>query len=451
MQLEKIFKLQQKGTNVRTEVIAGATTFATMAYILAVNPNILSVTGMDRNAIFVATALAAAFGSIIMGLMANLPFALAPGMGLNAFFAFSVCLGMGYSWRDALLAVAVEGVIFVVLSVTHVRQAIFNAIPEVLKKAISVGIGLFIILIGLINAAIVVKDDSTVIALNDFRTVDPAVRMGMILAIVGLLIIGILHIKKVKGAILIGIVATWVIGMILQGVGFYVPSPDSGMCSLFPDFSQGTQISSISLTFFKFNFSRMLEVRFWVVVISFLFVDMFDTMGTLIGVAMKADMLDEKGELPRLTWALLADAIATIIGAIFGTSTTTTYVESSAGAAEGGKTGLTAVTTGALFILALFLSPVFLAIPSFATAPALIMVGVMMVEAILKIDASDYSNWIPAVLCIIGMPFCYSISEGICWGVISYTACKIFTGKHKEVQPAMIVLTVLFVAKYFII
>lgn len=451
MQLEKIFKLQQKGTNVRTEVIAGATTFATMAYILAVNPNILSVTGMDRNAIFVATALAAAVGSILMGLMANLPFALAPGMGLNVFFAFSVCCGMGYSWQDALLAVAVEGAIFVVLSVTHVRQAIFNAIPEVLKKAISVGIGLFIILIGLINAAIVVKDDSTVVALNDFRTVDPAVRMGMILTIVGLLIIGILHIKKVKGSILIGIVVTWVIGMILQGVGVYVPSPDSGMYSLFPDFSQGTQISSISLTFFKFNFSRILEVRFWIVVISFLFVDMFDTMGTLIGVAMKSDMLDEKGELPRLTWALLADAIATIIGAILGTSTTTTYVESSAGVAEGGKTGLTATTTGILFALALFLSPIFLAIPSFATAPALIMVGVMMIEAILKIDASDYSNWIPAVLCIIGMPFCYSISEGICWGVISYTVFKLFTGKRKEVQPAMIVLTVLFVVKYFII
>lgn len=397
--LEKFFKLKENKTDVKTEIMAGITTFMTMAYILAVNPNILSAAGMDAHAVLIATALAAFVGTAMMALFANYPFALAPGMGLNAYFAYTVVLNMGYSWQIALMAVFVEGIIFIILSLTNVREAIFNAIPMTLKSAVSVGIGLFIAFIGLQNAKIVVNSDATLLTYQSFKgDTFHSIGIGAILALIGVLITAILLVKRVKGGILLGIIITWILGIICELVGIYVPNPDAGMYSVIPSAIVSFDFSSFGQTFgqvFKADFSGIRILDFIVVMFAFLFVDLFDTLGTLIGVASKADMLDKDGKLPRIKGALMADAVATSVGAIFGTSTTTTFVESASGVTEGGRTGLTAITTGLLFLLALIFSPLFLTIPSFATAPALIIVGFYMMGAVVKINFEDMSEAIP--------------------------------------------------------
>ncbi len=451
--LEKFFKLKENGTNVKTEVMAGITTFMTMAYILAVNPNILSASGMDANAVLLATALASFLGTILMALFANYPFALAPGMGLNAYFAYTVVLNYGYSWQIALMAVFVEGLIFIALSVTNVREAIFNAIPMTLKSAVSAGIGLFIAFIGLQNAKIVVNNDSTLVSYQNFKTDFSSVGMGALLALIGVLVTGFLLIKKVKGGILFGILITWVLGILCELVGLYQPNPDLGMYSVIPTAFVSFDFSALGNTFgqvFKADFGALKSItEFIVVIFAFLFVDIFDTLGTLIGVSSKANMLDKDGRLPRIKGALLADAIATSAGAILGTSTTTTFVESASGVTEGGRTGLTAVTTGLLFLLSVIFSPLFLTIPSFATAPALIIVGFYMIASVAKIDWDNMLEAIPAFLCILSMPLMYSISEGIAMGVISWTVLHVCTGKTRgKVSVLMYVLTVLFVLKY---
>ena len=451
--LEKWFKLSERGTNVKTEVIAGVTTFMTMAYILAVNPNILSASGMDSNAILMATAIAAFIGTIAMAFLANYPFALAPGLGLNAYFAYTVCGAMGYSWQIALLAVFVEGLIFIVLSLTNVREAIFNAIPLQLKKGVSVGIGLFVAFIGLQGAHIVVNSDSTLVTVLNFKENFTTTGICAVLALIGLFVIVVLSAKNVKGAILIGIFATWILGMICQAVGLYVVTPEAGFYSLFPSWSSFS-FTAIGQTFgqcFAADFSTIKVTDFIVIIFAFLFVDIFDTLGTVIGVANKADMLDEEGKLPKIKEVLLADAIATTAGAVLGTSTTTTFVESSAGVAEGGRTGLSAVVTGFLFLVAIVLAPVFTAIPGFATAPALIYVGFLMITAVTEIDFSDLTEAVPAYLCFLVMPLVYSISEGIAVGVISYVVINLVCGKAKKITPLMYLLAVLFVAKYFFI
>ena len=452
--MEKFFKLKENGTNVKTEILAGVTTFMTMAYILAVNPNILSASGMNSQAVLIATALAAFLGTLFMALFANYPFALAPGMGLNAYFAYTVCGNMGYSWQVALFAVFVEGVIFIILSATNVREAIFNAIPASLKAAVSVGIGLFIAFIGLQDAKIVTNNDSTLVSIQSFSTADRAVVVGAVLALIGVLITAILMVKQVKGNILIGIIVTWVLGMICQAVGIYVPNPDAGMYSLFPSGIVSFDFSPIKETFFacfdKGALSSIKILDFIVIMFAFLFVDLFDTLGTLIGVSSKAGMIDKEGKLPRIKGALFADATATCVGAVLGTSTTTTYVESASGVTEGGRTGLTAITTAVLFLLAIIFSPLFLAIPSFAVAPALIIVGFYMMGNVMNIDFNDMTEAIPCFLCIMAMPLFYSISEGICFGVISWTIINLITGKAKEkkISVLMYVLTILFILKY---
>lgn len=448
--LEKFFKLKENGTNVRTEVVAGVTTFMTMAYILAVNPSILSASGMDAQAVLIATAIASFIGTICMALLANYPFALAPGLGLNAYFAYTVCGSMGYSWQIALFAVFVEGLIFIVLSLTNVREAIFNAIPLQLKKGVSVGIGLFIAFIGLQNAGIVVNNDSTLVSIVDFTADFHTSGISALLAVIGIFIIAVLYVKKVKGAILIGIFATWILGIICQLTGLYVVTPDAGYYSLIPvwsSFNLGA-ISSVFGQCFKADFSSLRAFDFVAIVCAFLFVDIFDTLGTLIGCATKADMLDKEGKLPRIKEALLADAIATTAGAVLGTSTTTTFVESSAGVAEGGRTGLSSVVTGLLFLLAVFLSPIFITIPSFATAPALLFVGFLMISAVTAIDFNDFTEAVPAYLALIAMPLTYSISEGIAAGVISYVVINLISGKAKKITPLMYVLAVLFICKF---
>ena len=427
--LEKLFKLRENGTDAKTEVMAGITTFMTMAYILAVNPSILSATGMDSGAIFTSTALAAMIGTFLMAFFANYPFALAPGMGLNAYFAYTVVLGMGYKWEVALTAVFVEGIVFIVLSLTNIREAIFNAIPKNLKSAVSVGIGLFIAFIGLQNANIVVGG-STLLQLfsidgyNSAKGVEASmsnVGITVILALIGVGITGILVIKNVKGNILWGILITWILGIICQMAGIYVANPEIGFYSLLPDFSKGFTIPSIMPVFGKLDFSGIFSLNFIVVIFAFLFVDMFDTIGTLIGVSTKAGMLDEEGRLPNIK-----------------------------GVSEGGRTGLTSATTAILFGLSLFLSPIFLAIPSFATAPALIVVGFYMLTNVTHIDFDDFSEALPCYICILAMPFFYSISEGISMGVISYVILNLMTGKAKEkkISALMYVLTVLFILKY---
>lgn len=452
--LEKFFKLKENNTTVKIEIMAGITTFMTMAYILAVNPNILSAAGMDANAVLIATALAAFIGTVLMALFANYPFALAPGMGLNAYFAFTVCGAMGYDWKIALMAVFAEGLIFIVLSLTNVREAIFNAIPMTLKSAVSVGIGLFIAFIGLQNAKLIVGNESTLVSYQTFKGDSfQSIGIGAILALVGVLITAILLIKKVKGGILFGILATWVLGIICELCGLYVPNPDAGMYSVIPSAFISLDFSSFGQTFgqvFKADFTGVSVLNFITVIFAFLFVDIFDTLGTLIGVSSKANMLDKDGKLPKIKGALMADAVATSVGAVFGTSTTTTYVESASGVTEGGRTGLTAITTGVLFLLALIFSPLFLTIPSFATAPALIIVGFYMMAAVVKINFEDMADAIPAFLCIIAMPLAYSISEGIAIGVISYTLINLICGKAKEkkISILMYVLTILFVLKY---
>ena len=457
MDLEKIFHLKENKTDVKTEVIAGITTFMTMAYILAVNPSVLSACGMDSGAVFTATALAALIATLLMAAFSNYPFVLAPGMGLNAYFSYTVVLQMGYSWQTALAAVFIEGIVFILLSLTNVREAIFNAIPMNLKHAVSVGIGLFIAFIGLQNAHIVV-DSATLVGVYSFKS---SVANGLfnsegitvVLALVGILVTGILVVKGVKGNILWGILITWGLGILCQLLGIYQVNPEIGMYSLLPDFSNGISVPSLAPTLMQMDFSGILSLDFFVVMFAFLFVDLFDTLGTLIGVASKADMLDKDGKLPRIRGALLSDAIGTSVGAMLGTSTTTTFVESASGVAEGGRTGLTAVVAAILFGLSLFLSPIFLAIPSFATAPALVVVGFLMLTSITKINFDDFTEAIPAYVAIIAMPFMYSISEGIAMGVISYVVINVVTGKMKEkkISPLMYVLAVLVIGKYIML
>jgi AGZA family xanthine/uracil permease-like MFS transporter len=448
--LEKMFKLKENNTTVRTEILAGITTFMTMAYILAVNPNMLSAAGMDREAVLIATCLASFVGTLAMAFLANYPFALAPGMGLNAYFAYTVCGQMGYSWKIALMAVFVEGLIFIVLSLTNVREAIFNAIPSSLKKGVGAGIGLFIAFIGLQGAHLVVNSDSTLTTYVDFAGNWHTQGICAVLALIGLIITVILYVKGIKGSILIGIIATWIMGMICEALGVYVVDAESGFYSLYPALGM-TDFSSIGKTFgqcFTGDFGGVRIFDFIVILLSFLFVDMFDTIGTLIGVSDKAGMLDENEKLPRIKPALLADAIATSVGAVFGTSTTTTYVESSAGVGAGARTGLASVVTGVLFLVAILFAPIFTAIPGFATAPALIFVGFLMISAILKVDFGDLTEAVPAYLCLLAMPLMYSIAEGIAIGVISYVVINVICGKAKKVTPLMYVLAVLFVCKY---
>ena len=447
---EKFFKLSKNGTTVKREVMAGITTFMTMAYILAVNPSILGDAGMDPTAVLLATAIASFIGTACMAFMANLPFALSAGMGLNAFLAYTVVLGFGYSWQVALLAVFVEGIIFIGLSLTNVREAIFNAIPLNLKRGVSVGVGLFIAFIGLQNAGLCVGS-STLVTITSFTDNFQTSGICALLALVGLFITAMLYIKNVNGAILLGIVATWVIGMICQVLGIYVPD-NAAYFSLFPSWGL-TDFTKLGETFgqcFNVDFSSVGLVNFIVIVMSFLFVDIFDTLGTLIGVATKADMLDDQGRLPGIKPALMADAIGTTAGAVLGTSTVTTFVESASGVAAGGRTGLTALTTGVLFLASTLFAPIFTAIPSFATAPALIMVGFLMVGTVTEIrfELDNLTEAIPAYLAIIAMPLFYSISEGISLGIISYVLLNLAAGKGKSVKPLMYVLAVLFVLKY---
>lgn len=450
--LEKLFKLKQNNTTVKTEVVAGITTFMTMAYILAVNPSILADAGMDPTAVLLATAIASFIATVFMALSANMPFVLSAGMGLNAYLAYTVVLGMGYSWQIALLAVFAEGIIFIALSLTNIREAIFNAIPLTLKRGVSVGIGLFIAFIGLQNAGLAV-DSSTLVTITSFTENFNTHGICALLAVIGLLLTAILHVRKVKGSILIGIIATWLLGMICQLTGLYVPTPDAGFYSLFPSAVISFDFSKLGETFgqcFKVDWGTIRILDFIVVIFAFLFVDLFDTLGTLIGVATKADMLDKDGHLPRIKPALMSDAIGTSVGAVLGTSTVTTFVESASGVAAGGRTGLTAMVTAILFLLSTLFAPIFTTIPSFATAPALIMVGFLMVSSVTEIrfDDDNLTEAIPAYIAIIAMPLFYSISEGISLGIISYVVLNLFTGKAKRITPLMYILAVLFILKY---
>ena len=457
--LEKVFHLKENGTTVRTELMAGLTTFMTMAYILAVNPSILSVTGMDKGALLTVTALASCLATLMMAAFANYPFALSAGMGLNAYFAFTVVKQMGYSWEMALAAVFVEGVIFIVMSLTNIRQAIFNTIPLSMKQAVSVGIGLFIALIGLFNAHVIVANPATKIALFSFKQslldgTFHSVGITVVLSLIGILATGIMMAKNIKGNILWGILLTWLLGVVCELTGLYVPNPKLGLFSVLPDFSAGVASflpADPSPIFLKLDLSRAASLDFLVVVLAFLFVDLFDTLGTLMGVASKADMLRPDGTLPRIKGALMADACGTVLGALMGTSTITTFVESASGVSEGGRTGLTSVTVAVLFFLSLFLSPVFMAIPAFATAPALVIVGFLMVSSITKIDFTNLTEAIPAYICIIAMPFAYSISEGISFGIISYAIINTLTGHARRVSPLMYVLAVIFICKYILL
>ena len=445
--MEKFFKLAENGTNVKTEFAAGLTTFMTMAYIFAVNPSILSASGMDSQAVLIATALAGIVGTLCMALLSNYPFALAPGMGLNAYFAFTVCGAMGYSWQIALAAVFVEGLIFIILSLTNIREAIFNAIPTTLKKGVSAGIGLFIAFIGLQDGGVIVNNDSTLVTYADFGADLRGTGLTAFLCIVGVLITGIMYARNIKGSILFGIIITWILAIICQVTGIY-----TGDSSFYPTLGI-TDFSSFGSTFgqvFTVDPGDLLSVNFLIVVFAFLFVDIFDTLGTLIGVSSKAGFLDEEGKLPRIKPALMADAIATCAGAVFGTSTTTTYVESASGVGEGGRTGLTGVFTSLFFLAAMFFAPIFTAIPSFAAGTALIFVGFLMISSILDIDFKNYTEAIPAYLCLIAMPMAYSIAEGIAIGVISYVVINFFTGKENrsKISLLMYILAILFVCKY---
>ena len=443
--MEKLFKLEEHGTDVKTEIVAGVTTFLSMVYILAVNPSILSAAGMNSSAVFTATAVSAAIATLFMAFFANYPIALASGMGLNAYFAFSVCIplaqkGVQDPWKIALVAVLVEGIVFVLLSLCNFREKLVNDVPQNLKYGITAGIGLFITIIGLKGAGIVIGDQATLVNLGSFKSPQ------MILALVGLIIVAVLYHFNVKGYILIGILATWILGMIAQATGWYVVDPEAGVFSLYPSFSADSMIPAAP-EMFKFDFTwiggHILD--FIVIVISFLYVDLFDTVGTLIGVAQKGDLLDEDGKLPRVKGALMADALGTILGACLGTSAVTSYVESSAGVANGGRTGLTAVTTAVLFILALFFAPIFLAIPSFATTPALVWVGLLMIGSVKKMDfEGDIADVLGGFLAIIMMPFTYSIANGIMFGILAWVILKILSGKVKEIPAVMWVAAILF-------
>lgn len=442
---QKLFHLKESGTDVKTEVIGGITTFMAMAYILAVNPSILSQSGMDSQAVLIATALAAFVGTLCMAFMANYPFALAPGLGLNAYFAYTVCGTMGYSWELALLAVFAEGLVFLALSLTNVREAIFNAIPMQLKKGVSVGIGLFIAFLGLQNAHIVVNSDSTLVTMVKFTKNFHTTGISALLALIGLVIISVLYIKNVKGSILLGILITWALGILAQFTGLYA---GDSVLPVWSDFNLGAISKTFGQCFSSAAFANFRILDFIVIMFSFLFVDIFDTLGTMIACADKAKMLDKDGKLPRIRSALLADSIATSCGAILGTSTTTTFVESSSGVSEGARTGLASVVTGLLFFLSIFLSPVFIAIPGFATAPALIFVGFLMITAVKDIHFDNAIEAIPAYLTLLTMPILYSISDGIAVGFISYVVLHLLAGKAKEIKPLMYVLAVLFVLKY---
>jgi AGZA family xanthine/uracil permease-like MFS transporter len=425
--LKKLFGFDERVTTVRTEVMAGITTFLTMAYILAVNPNILSTTGMDKGALFTTTVLASAVTTLLMAFYAKLPFGLAPGMGLNAFFAYTVCLGLGYSWQFALTAVLIEGLIFILLTVTNLREKIVDCLPMTLKHAISAGIGLFIAFLGLQNAGIIVKNDATLVGLGNITT-GPA-----LLGIIGLVLTSVLLVKRVKGALLIGILLTTVLGIPLGITHF------SGVVSTPP---------SIEPIFCQFEWHNIFTKEMVVVVFTFLFVDLFDTIGTLVGVTTKAGMVTKDGKIPHLKQAFMVDAIGTTMGAALGTSTVTTFVESAAGVGEGGRSGLTAFVTAVCFLLALFLAPFFLAVPGAATAPVLILVGLMMISSVKKIDFSDYSEAIPAFLCIVFMPMAYSISDGIVLGLMSYVLINLISGKYKKLTLGMYILAVLFSFKF---
>lgn len=442
---QKLFHLKESGTDVKTEVIGGITTFMAMAYILAVNPSILSQSGMDSQAVLIATALAAFVGTLCMAFMANYPFALAPGLGLNAYFAYTVCGTMGYSWELALLAVFAEGLVFLALSLTNVREAIFNAIPMQLKKGVSVGIGLFIAFLGLQNAHIVVNSDSTLVTMVKFTKDFHTTGISALLALIGLVIISVLYIKNVKGSILLGILITWALGILAQFTGLYA---GDSVLPVWSDFNLGAISKTFGQCFSSAAFANFRILDFIVIMFSFLFVDIFDTLGTMIACADKAKMLDKDGKLPRIRSALLADSIATSCGAILGTSTTTTFVESSSGVSEGARTGLASVVTGLLFFLSIFLSPIFIAIPGFATAPALIFVGFLMITAVKDIHFDNAIEAIPAYLTLLTMPILYSISDGIAVGFISYVVLHLLAGKAKEIKPLMYVLAVLFVLKY---
>ena len=422
--LERRFKLSEHKTTVKTEVMAGITTFMTMSYILAVNPGMLSEAGMDQGAVFTATILASALGTILMALLANYPFALSAGMGLNAYFTYTVVLNMGHDWTYALTAVFIEGIIFILMSIFNIREAIFRAIPTTLKKGVSVGIGLFITLIGLVNAGIIVDDPATLISIGDL-TASPA-----LVTIFGLLVIGVLLKRNVRGSLLIGILASTILAIILG-----VTSLPTKVFSLPP---------SLAPIAFKLQWSDIFTKEMFAVVFAFLFVDVFDTIGTLIGVATKADMLDENDDLPNLGPALLSDAIATTAGALLGTSTVTTFVESASGVADGGRTGLTSLTTAGLFLLSLFLFPIFAIIPASATAPALIIVGLFMMSPVKDINFDDYTESIPAFLAIVMMPFAYSVAEGIVWGITSFVILNLLTGKKEKVSILMVILAILF-------
>ena len=467
--VDRLFKLKQNATTVKTELAAGITTFMTMAYILAVNPQILSAAGIPRGGVFVATALAAAVGTLLMAFLSNYPFVLAPGMGLNAFLAFTVVLTMGYSWQFALLAVFVEGLVFLALSLTPVREAIFNSIPLLLKKAVAAGIGLFICIIAMKTAGIVVDNPATLVSMVHFTDV-PFATHGIcaVIALVGTIFTGLLVVKKFKGAILYGILFSWALGMAAQALGIYVPDVANGFNSLYPNLSAeglakdfGEFVSTLGALFrpegwthsvkgevVGTGWSLALSLDFLVVMFSFFFVDLFGALGTLIGISMKGEFLDKDGRLPRISGALCADSIATAAGAVLGTSTTTTYVESASGVMAGGRTGLTGATAAALFALSLVFAPVFLAIPGFATAPALIVVGYMMLSSCADIDWQDAGEALPAFFAVAAMPFTYSISDGLMLGVISYTVINTLSGHFKRVNWIMYVLTALFIAKY---
>ena len=428
--LKKLFGFDPAKTTVKTEIIAGITTFLTMSYILAVNPSMFSDLSMPGGAVFTSTALAAIIGCLAMAFIGKLPFGLAPGMGLNAFFVYSVCLGMGYPWQFALTAVLIEGLVFIILTITNVREAIVNAIPASLRNAIGAGIGLFIAFIGLSSAGIVVNDESTLVALGDITS------GSALLAFIGIILTGFLYIKKVPGAILLGIILTMIIGIPLGVTEF------QGVLS---------HPESIKPIFCQFQFDKIWSLDMLAVVFTFLFIDMFDTVGTLVGVCTKANMVDEKGNIARLKHAFMADAIATTSGAFLGTSTTTTYVESAAGVAQGGRSGLTALVIAGCFAIALFFSPLFLSIPSAATAPALVLVGIMMMEPVTKIKFDNFSESIPAFICIITMPLTYSISNGILIGMITYVILNMICGNFKKITAVMYVLTVLFILKFIFI
>ncbi len=443
--MEKLFKLKENKTTVSTELYAGLTTFMTMAYILVVNPNILKDAGMDWGGVFTATAVASFIACLAMALLANYPFALAPGMGLNAFFAYTI--GINHGWQIALLAVLVEGILFILLSAVNFREAIFDAIPKNLKYAVSVGIGLFIAFIGLSNSGLVVSNPATIVGFGDVTDI------RVVLTLIGLVLTVVLLFKKVKGALFWGILLTYVLGVICQMAGIYTVDPAAGRFSLIPggivDLPQSIEHVNIFTAMSGFSFENFDIWLFITIVISFLFVDVFDTIGTLIGVASKADYLTKEGKLPRLKQTLMADAIGTTVGAVLGTSTVTTYVESAAGVAEGGRTGLTTVVCGFLFLLSLFFAPIFQVIPAFATAPALIIVGLFIMETVVKIDFNDITEGFPAFLAIIMMPLTFNISEGLVFGVISYVIIKLLAGKRNDVSVVMYIIAIVFMLRLF--